>query len=150
MSDGYDDGDVRPAAGGQPEPVPNRAVQLRHLLPRWPSDRVVAGLIGVGLAAFVISGSSEDSSLWWLLPGAVAATIQHVNGHWAAWHSEGVERAYVLESSALCFYALTVVFLLGGILQGVGVIGHVNLGYVALVAMVLDTVVRDVVKNRYA
>ena len=128
---------------------PSRHQQLRQLLPRWPPDWVVGSLLLVGIIAFLIVGPREDHSRWLLLPGAAAAVVQKVGGHIAAWRSDGVERAYVLESAAMSFYLL-VAFLLGvTVLQGLGIIEDANAGWALVAALFLDTMVRDWAKNRY-
>jgi hypothetical protein len=130
--------------------TPSRAKQQRHLLPRRPPDWLVATLLAVGIAGFFVAGASDDSSLWFLLPGAVTAVVQKVNGHWAAWHSDGVERAFVLESTAMSFYVLTAFLLGAGILQGLGVLEVVNAAWGVIAALFLDSTVRGWAEHRYA
>ena len=128
---------------------PSRHQQLRHLLPRWPPDWVVALLIAAGLIALFVAGPNDDDSRWFLLPGALAAVVQKVGGHIAAWRSDGVERAYVLESAAMSFYLLVLLLLVVTVLQAVGVLDAPDAGWALVAALFLDTAVRDWAKNRY-
>ena len=132
------------------EQEPARAMQQRHLLPRWPPDWAVAGLLAAGIVAFVVTGAQDDAGLWWLAPGAAAAVWQKVAGHVSAWRSDGVERAFVVESAALCFYVVVAGCALAGVLQLFGIIEHLDPPWVVVGALFADTMVRDQRRNRYA
>lgn len=74
----------------------------RNLLPRRPSDPVVALLVILGIFGGLIT-QDESLRVAVVLPAVVATLVQKVKGHRAAWRSEGVERAFILESSAISF-----------------------------------------------
>ncbi|MGH9084073.1 MAG: hypothetical protein ACRDYW_01345 [Acidimicrobiales bacterium] len=128
-----------------PEPTENRPLAQRHLLPRSPSDRVVHGLLGIGLAVALLL---DVDPIYGLVPGAVAATVQKAGGHVRAWRSAGVERAFVMESTAISFYLLVLAVLVAAALQGAGV--DVSIGWLLLAALLIDTTVRQVRSARYA
>lgn len=127
------------------ETEPSTAAQRRNLLPRWPSDRVVWGLLIVGLAVALIAGFEPAFGL---IPGALAGGIQHVAGHASAWRRGGVERAFIMESSAISFYVVVVLLVAAAVLQGTEVI-DVDIHWLAIGAFYIDTIVRSVREHRY-
>jgi hypothetical protein len=135
---------------GDDERAPDRAMQQRHLLPRRPSDRVVVGLLLAGVVPYALGGAEQPWGLWLLAPGAVAALWQKVAGHVLAWRSEGVERAFVMESAAICFYVVVAGCVLAGVAQAAGLVDHVDAFWVVIGALFADTLVRDRRGNRYA
>src|SRR5688572_9989035 len=125
---------------------PSIAVQRRHLLPRWPSDRIVAGLVVLGLAAALAAGADPAVGL---APGAVAAIVQKVNGHLQAWRRGGVERAFVMESTAISFYVLVAALVVIAVAEAAGA-GHLDAQWLVIGALVVDTTVRGWRESRFA
>lgn len=123
----------------------NRAKVQRQLLPRHPSDRVVLGLIGAGLAAATVA---RVDLAYALVPGGIAVIVQKVGGHVRAWRSTGVERVFVMESSAISFYVVLGLLAIVGCLDAAG--AHVPMGWVFFTALMVETFVRQVRSARYA
>ena len=127
------------------ETEPSTAAQRRHLFPRWPSDRVVWGLLIAGLAVALVA---QVEPAYGLLPGALAGGIQHVAGHASAWRRGGVERAFIMESSALSFYVVVLLLAGAAVLQATGVL-DVGIHWLAIGAFYVDTVVRSIREHRF-
>jgi hypothetical protein len=127
------------------ETEPSTAAQRRHLFPRWPSDRVVWGLLIIGLAVAMVTGAEPA---YGLIPGALAGGVQHVSGHASAWRRGGVERAFVMESSAISFYVVVVLLAMAAVLQVAGVM-DIGIHWLAIGALYVDTIVRSVREHRY-
>lgn len=83
-----------------------------------------------------------------LIPGALAGGIQHVAGHASAWRRGGVERAFIMESSAISFYVVVVLLALAAVLQATGVT-DIGIHWLAIGAFYIDTIVRSVREHRY-
>ena len=122
----------------------NRALAQRHLLPRVPSDRVVFALLVLGLTAAV---GLRVAPAYGLIPGAVAAATQKAWGHVRAWQSSGVERAFVMESTAISFYLLVLALVVAAGLEISGV--EVSFGWLLFASLMIDTTVRQVRSHRY-
>lgn len=127
------------------ETEPSTAAQRRHLFPRWPSDRVVWGLLIVGLAVALVA---QVDPVYGLIPGAIAGGIQHVAGHASAWRRGGVERAFIMESSAISFYVVVLLLAVSAVLQATDVV-EVGIHWLAIGAFYVDTIVRSVREHRY-
>ena len=127
------------------ETEPSTAAQRRHLFPRWPSDRVVWALLIVGVTA-AIAGGFELA--YGLIPGALAGGIQHVAGHASAWRRGGVERAFIMESSAISFYVVVLLLATAAVLQTTGAF-DIDIHWLAIGAFYVDTIVRSVREHRY-
>lgn len=123
----------------------SRARAQRELLQRTPSDRVVLGLFALGLAVALLL---RVDAAYGLVPGAIAAVVQKVSGHIHAWRSHGVERAFVMESTALAFYLLFAALLIAAVVEGFGV--DVPIGWLVLAALMIETTVRQIRSSRYA
>ena len=123
----------------------SRARAQRHLLPRRPSDRVVLALIALGAA---VAALLRMDLTYGLIPGAIAAVVQKGSGHLRAWRSQGVERAFVMESTALAFYVLFAALLGAAVAQALGV--EVQIGWLLLATLMIETTVRHVRSSRYA
>ncbi|HUQ38867.1 MAG TPA: hypothetical protein VM030_01820 [Acidimicrobiales bacterium] len=128
------------------DPIPSEAQQRRQLLPRRPSDRVVMWLAVAGLAAAV---ALRVDPIIGLAPAAVAAIFQKVNGHLQAWRGGGVERAFVMESTALSFYVLVAVLVVVTVVQAAGVVDRVDVGLLAVSSLFIDTTVRSWRESRF-
>jgi hypothetical protein len=128
------------------DPTPSLTSQRRHLLPRTPSDRLVVALLLVGLG---LAAALRVDPLIGLVPAGFAALVQKINGHVQAWRGGGIERAFVMESSAISFYMLTATFLAVGALQGAKVIGHFNAVWWFNIALFVDTTVRSSRESRF-
>lgn len=128
------------------ETEPSAAAQRRHLLPRWPSDRVVWGLLLGGLIVAVAAGVEP---VYGLVPGAMAGGVQHVVGHATAWRRQGVERAFVMESSAISFYVVFVLLALAAVADVAGLL-EIEIYWLAIGAMYVDTFVRSIREHRFA
>lgn len=122
------------------------ASQRRHLLPRTPSDRVVLGVLVAGVAAASAAGVDPVVGA---APGAALALFQKVNGHVQAWRMGGVERAFVMESTAISFYVLVAVLFAAAIAEGVGLVRDVGLTWLAVGGLWIDTIVRSWRESRY-
>lgn len=83
-----------------------------------------------------------------LIPGALAGAIQHVAGHVSAWRRGGVERAFIMESSAISFYVVVVLLAVAAVLQATGVI-DVGIHWLAIGSFYVDTIVRSVREHRF-
>jgi hypothetical protein len=133
------------------EAVPSRAQQQRNLLPRTPSDHVVGGLVLAGVVGWAVAAhAGADSGAALLLPAAFATIAQKATGHWRAWHAEGVERAFVLETSAVSFYVGIAALVIVGLLQATSILPVVHAGWFVIGALFLDTTVRSFRESRYA
>ena len=128
-----------------PDSSHSLAHDRRHLLPRWPSDRVVVTLLVVGAATAVATGTDPVLGM---APGAVAAVVQKVGGHVRAWRHDGVERAFVMESAAISFYVLIGVLIVAAVAQAAG--AGVDLGLLVIAALFIDTTVRSTREGRFA
>lgn len=128
------------------ETEPSRAQQRRHLLPRWPPDFVVWGLL---LGGVVLATVLDLDLVYGLAPGALAGAIQHISGHVTAWRRGGVERAFVMESSAISFYVITVLLVVASVLDVADVV-RIELHWLAIAALYVDTIVRSVREHRFA
>lgn len=129
------------------ENQPSPASQRRHLLPRWPSDPVVIAFLVAGAAGAALAGFDLIVGL---APGAVAALVQKVGGHVRAWRGGGVERAFVMESTAISFYVLVCALVVVAALQAAGVLHRVDVGSLAVAALFIDTGVRSARESRFA
>lgn len=83
-----------------------------------------------------------------LIPGAIAGGVQHVSGHVSAWRRGGVERAFIMESSAISFYVVVILLSSAAVLQTSGVL-DVDIHWLAIGAFYIDTIVRSVREHRY-
>ena len=120
--------------------------QRRQLLPRWPSDRVIVALMIGGLVTALIA----RVDLWYGFgPGGLAISIQHVAGHVSAWRRGGVERAFVMESSAISFYVVVVLLAAAAVLGAADVV-EIGVHWMLLGALFVDTIVRGIRESRYA
>ncbi len=126
--------------------TPSDYEQRRHLLPRWPPDPVVIGLLVVGGAVAWIAGVDL---VYGLIPGSIAGMTQHVSGHVRAWRMGGVEKAFVMESSAVAFYVVVVMLIIAAGLQMAGVF-DIEIYWLAIVALYVDTLSRSVHERRFA
>lgn len=133
--------------GPMTEPEPSLAEQRRNLLPRTPSDRVVTLLLAIGVGVALLA---HADLAFGAVPGAVAAIAQKVNGHVQAWRRGGIERAFVMETTAISFYVLVAALVVGGAVQAAGTVDHVDAGWFALGALFIDTVVRSARESRFA
>lgn len=124
---------------------PSPGTQRRNLLPRWPSDRIVFGAITVGFAASLLLGFDP---IYGLIPGAVAGFTQHVVGHVLAWRRGGVERAFVMESTAIAFYVLFALLIFATVADATGVV-EVQAYWLPVAAMFVDTTVRSTRERRF-
>ena len=127
------------------EKEPSTAAQRRHLFPRWPSDRVVWGLL---LGGLVVAAAAGLDPVYGLLPGALAGAVQHMVGHAAAWRRQGVERAFIMESSAISFYVVVVLLAIAAVADVAGLV-RIEIYWLAIGAMYVDTIVRSIREHRY-
>ena len=134
---------------GSGEGANGEARARRHLLPRHPSDSVVGTLAIVGIVGAVLV-RDDTLGIVLLLPAVVATLAQKINGHRAAWKSSGVERAFILESSAISFYVLCGGLAVLAALQLTGLVGAVDLWVLAIGTLFVDTTVRQVREGRFA
>lgn len=130
---------------GMSEIEPSAAAQRRHLFPRWPSDRVVWGLLIGGLIVAALAGVEP---VYGLIPGAIAGGIQHGMGHISAWRRPGVERAFIMESSAISFYVVVLLLALAAVIDAAGLL-EIKIYWLAIAAMYVDTIVRSVREHRF-
>ena len=127
------------------EAIPSRAAQTRALFPRWPSDRFVWAVLVAGL---LVAAVARVEIAYGLIPGAVAGLVQHVNGHLSAWRRGGVEKAFIMESSAISFYVVVIGLILFAVADTADLL-HVELHWLAVGAMYVDTIVRSVRERRF-
>ena len=125
--------------------IPSRAAQTRALFPRWPSDRFVWALL---IAGVVVALLARVDVVYGLIPGALAGLVQHVNGHLSAWRRGGVEKAFVMESSAISFYVVVTGLILFAVADAADLV-QVDLHWLAIGAMYVDTIVRSVREHRF-
>ena len=125
--------------------MPSRAAQSRALFPRWPSDRFVWALLAAGA---VVAAVARVDLVYGLIPGAAAGLLQHINGHRAAWRRGGVEKAFVMESSAISFYVVITGLIVLAIADAADLF-HVDLHWLPIGAMYVDTIVRSVREHRF-
>lgn len=83
-----------------------------------------------------------------LAPGAVAGFTQHIVGHALAWRRGGVERAFVMESTAIAFYVLFALLLLATVVDSTGLV-EVQFYWLAVAAMFVDTTVGSTRERRF-
>src|ERR1043166_123474 len=124
---------------------PTTTQQRRDLFPRSPSDIVVGGLLIVG-TIFAITLKIN----WYVAlgPGAAAKFVQTVRGHVRAWRGKGVERAFVMESTAISFYVIVALAALAGALEASGVPRRIDVAWLPGAALFVDTVVRSFREHR--
>ena len=122
------------------------ASEGRNLLPRWPSDVVVLGLAVAGLGAALALGADPLAGL---APAALAALFQKVNGHVQAWRRGGVERAFAMESAAISFYVTFLGLVVVGALEATSVVRQVDVLWLAVGALFVDTIVRSWRESRF-
>ena len=133
--------------------TPSRTAQQRALLPRWPSDKVIYGLLAAGLVAGGLIGGLRGDVVVGLLVGALPGSLAHwvalIRGHIVAWRHDGVERTFVMHDAALSFYIVLVLLLAVALFEAVGG-GHVSAIWLFFGATYVEMFVRTAVEKRYA
>jgi hypothetical protein len=131
---------------GMSESTSSSASARRHLLPRSPSDRAVVTLLAVGVLVALVA---DVDPVIGLAPGAIATVVQKVRGHLLAWRSGGVERAFVMESTAISFYVIVAGLVAVAGLQAAGAFDRIDLAWLPIAAMFIDTTVRSTRESRF-
>lgn len=106
---------------------------------------MVWGLLVAG--QFVALGLGYDP-IYGLIPGAAAGAAQHIAGHAVAWRRGGVERAFIMESSAISFYFVAVALVVAAVLE-VTDVREIGIHWLAIGAFYVDTIVRSVREHRF-
>ena len=127
------------------EKTPSLALQRRNLLPRWPADWIINLLLAAGALTALLVGFDIR---YGLIPGALAALTQKAVGHSLAWRRGGVEKAFVMESSAISFYIVAAILLLAAIIGEIGLL-QVDAYWLFAIAILADTTVRSFRESRY-
>lgn len=106
-------------------------------------------VIGLLVAGAVVAWAADVDVIYGLAPGALAGGVQHVSGHIRAWRMGGVEKAFVMESSAIAFYLVVVGLVVAACLQLAGV-ADIPIHWLAIGALYVDTFSRSIRERHFA